>query len=424
MQRFISVKDYSFLPHEQIHDLQEKLFRELVAHCKQHSPFYSRLLGDCPADLKLEDIKALPTTSKDDLAKHNQDFIAVPPNQIADICFTSGTTGIPCKITYTRRDLERLAYNDAVGFKAAGMASDDIVLMTCTIDRCFIAGLAYYQGVVKLGAAAIRNGLNTMDSHAEIIKSTRPTAVVGVPSFIAKLGQFLATNGIDGSCIKHIVCIGEALRTREMSLTPLGELLEQFWPGAVFSTYASSEIATSFTECEQRHGGHPPVDLAVVEILDEQGNPLPPGSIGEVTVTTLQVEGMPLIRFRTGDIGFQLPEPCPCGRHSLRLGPILGRKAQMLKVRGTTLFPNAFFHILDEIPQVDNYYMEVRGDSLSDEIDLYVSLKEGTLESLRIQDKLHARNRIHARIHQVSPEQAQKKVFGTSRKPVRFFDLR
>ena len=163
----------------------------------------------------------------------------------------------------------------------------------------------------------------------------------------------------------------------------------------------------------------------MVEILDEEGNRVPDGEPGEVTVTPLQVTGMPLVRFRTGDVSFIIPEPCPCGRGTLRLGPILGRKAQMLKVRGTTLFPGAFFNVLDAIPGVIEYYMEVRGTALSDEITICVACREGeTPESLGVAEKLYGRTRIHVPVVAVDAAAARQRVFGTSRKPVRFFDLR
>ncbi|MBE6371189.1 MAG: phenylacetate--CoA ligase [Lentisphaerae bacterium] len=418
--------DQSFSSRDEVRRLQDRLLAEHLRYCRSHSPFYRKLFAAFPdRDYDFDSLQELPTTSKRDLAEHNDDFFAVPGSEISDICFTSGTTGTPCRIVYTASDLDRLAYNDACGYRAAGMLQGEKVLLTCTIDRCFIAGLAYYQGVVKFGAAAIRNGLNTLESHAEVISTLHPENIIGVPSFLAKLGQYLADNHIDGSCIRRLVCIGEPARNRKMELTPLGTKLEGFWPGALHSTYASSEIVTSFTECSARCGGHPPAGLAVVEILDEEGNRVPDGEPGEVTVTPLQVTGMPLVRFRTGDVSFIIPEPCSCGRGTLRLGPILGRKAQMLKVRGTTLFPGAFFNVLDAIPGVIEYYMEVRGTALSDEITICVACREGeTPESLGVAEKLYGRTRIHVPVVAVDAAAARQRVFGTSRKPVRFFDLR
>ena len=418
--------DISQLSGREIRQIQDRLLAEHIRYCRAHSPYYRRLLAKFPdREWNFDHLRELPVTTKADLAEHNDEFFAVPEREVADICFTSGTTGVPCRIVYTAGDLDRLAYNDACGYRAAGMRPGEKVLLTCTIDRCFIAGLAYYQGVVKLGATAIRNGLNSLASHAGIIASLKPEAIVGVPSFLAKLGAYLRDNRIDGSSIRNLICIGEPVRTRQLAPTPLGKVLDGFWPGAVHSTYASSEIVTSFTECSVRQGGHPPADLAVVEILDEAGNRVPDGEAGEVTVTPLQVSGMPLVRFRTGDISFIIPEPCPCGRGSIRLGPILGRKAQMLKVRGTTLFPNAFFHVLDGMPEIAEYYMEVSGAALSDEIRIFVAGADGVEPDVRqVAEKLYGRTRIHVPVIAVGGEEARKKVFGVSRKPVRFFDLR
>ena len=424
--RFDLKNDISLHSRAEIAAVQDRLLAQQIRYCRTHSPFYRKKFAGFPdRDYDFELLRELPTTAKSDIARHNDEFLTVPMREIADICFTSGTTGNPCRIFYTKGDLDRLAYNDACGYAAAGMTPEDKVLLTCTIDRCFIAGLAYYLGTVKLGAAAVRNGLNTISSHAEIIQSIRPSAIVGVPSFLVKLGQYLADNRIDGSCIRRLICIGEPIRTGSLKLTPLGEKLNQFWPDAVHSTYASSEIVTSFTECSARCGGHPPADLAVVEILDEEGNRVPDGEAGEVTVTPLQVAGMPLVRFRTGDVSFIIPEKCACGRGTVRLGPVLGRKAQMLKVRGTTLFPNAFFHVLDEIPEVAEYYMEVAGAALSDEITIYAACRNGcSPDRIRLADRLYSRTRIHVPVIAVSEEEARRRVFGVSRKPVRFFDLR
>ena len=405
---------------------QTRLLNEQLAYCRRNSPFYRRILADFPdKPLTLESLAELPTTSKADLALRNDEFTALPPDRISDICFTSGTTGRPCRICYSADDLVRLGCNDARGYLAAGMRPGDRVLLTCTIDRCFIAGLAYYSGVVQMGGAAIRNGLNTLESHAEIMASVHPDAIVGVPSFLAKLGAYLSENGCDCSSVRTLVCIGEPLRNRELALTPLGEKLERFFPGAAHSTYASSEIVTSFTECTARAGGHPPADLAVVEILGEDGAPLPPGEVGEVTVTPLQVTGMPLLRFRTGDISFQVPEErCRCGRNTFRLGPILGRKAQMLKMRGTTLFPSSFFTVLDGMAEIADYYMEVSGRALSDEVRIFVAPKDPRVTAEAVADRLYRRVRIHVPVELVDAAEAQRKIFGRSRKPVRFFDLR
>ncbi len=401
--------------------VQTELLNAHLDYCRLNSPFYAALPT---RKITLEELAALPTTTKNDLASRNDEFAAVAPGQLADICFTSGTTGRPCRIAYTAHDLERLAYNDAVGFHSAGIRPGDRVLLTCTLDRCFIAGLAYYSGCVKLGASAIRNGLNSLEAHAEVFRHLRPEAMVGVPSFLVKFGEYLRANGIDGGSIRTIVCIGEPLRTADLTLTPLGRRLEQVWPGCAYSTYASSEIATSFTECCGRAGGHAPADLAIVEILDEDGAVLPPGETGEVTVTPLGVTGMPLVRFRTGDLSYLITNKCVCGRNSVRLGPILGRKSQMLKIKGTTLFPNVFFSVLDELPEISEYFLTATGEALSDMVEVTVAGHGPELDLEHIGELLQAKTRIRVMVRQIGADEVKSKVFGRSRKATRFFDLR
>lgn len=424
ISRFDLNKDSAFLGTEEIGQLQTLLLRKHLKYCRKNSPYYRNLLRDFDfTGFQIRDLVKIPTTDKAILSGNNDMFIAVPEDEIRDISFTSGTTGASCRITYTDNDLDRLAYNDAVGFAGSGICSGDRVLLTCTLDRCFIAGLAYFSGVRKLGATAIRNGINSLESHADIIMRLKPGSIVGVPSFLRHLGIFLRENKIDSTCVKRLICIGEPLRDEKLKATSLSEQLLQVWSAQIFSTYASSEIVTSFTECSAQCGGHLPPDLAILEILDESGNPLPPGSIGEVTVTPLRVTGMPFIRFRTGDISFMIDSPCSCGRFSPRIGPILGRKAQMLKIKGTTLFPGTFFTVLDSAPEIAEYYLEASGDGLSDRIEIFVALNRGKRID-QLAKRIHAKSRLSVPIRELPMQSVREKVFSSSRKPVRFFDLR
>ncbi len=423
--RFDLNRDCAFLGAEDIRKLQTRLLRKHLKLCKKSSPYYRNLLEDFDfSGFQIDDLIKIPTSDKSILSQKNDMFIAVPEDEIRDICFTSGTTGTSCRIAYTESDLDRLAYNDAIGFAGSGIGHGDRVLLTCTLDRCFIAGLAYFMGVRKLGATAIRNGINSLESHADIIMRLKPSSIVGVPSFLRQLGFFLRDNKIDSNCVERLICIGEPLRDEKLQTASLGEQLLQVWSAQIFSTYASSEIVTSFTECSAQCGGHLPPDLAVLEILDESGNPLPPGAVGEVTVTPLQVTGMPLIRFRTGDISFMIDSPCRCGRFSPRIGPILGRKAQMLKIKGTTLFPGTFFTVLDSSPEIAEYYLEVSGDGLSDRVEIFVALKDRGMRLDQVAKRIQAKSRLSVPIREMPMEDVRKKVFSTSRKPVRFFDLR
>ncbi len=412
-----------------IRELQETLLMEHLRYLSSHSPYYGRVLRGVEIDsVNLNKLSCLPFTDKNAIEEYNDDFLAVPMSKVVDIVMSSGTTGKPTRIMYTEHDLKRLAYNEKISLASCGLMQDDVVLLTCTMDRCFIAGLAYYSGARGLGAAVIRNGISSMASHREIIQQMRPTAIVGVPTLLLKLGQFLKSQNIDPREIgvKRLVCIGEPIRDKDLSLLKIGEYLEAIWGAAVFSTYASSETITTFCECTSMRGGHLHPDLAIVEIVNDEGETLPHGDVGEVVVTPLSIEGMPLLRFKTGDVSFLIEGPCACGRNSLRLGPIMGRKKQMIKCRGTTLYPNAIHSVLDEIGEISEYYLEVTNDfDLSDQVRIYVSLKDDSCSAETIMDKLQAHLRIRPEVIIASEESIRKEVCAeNSRKLIRFKDRR
>jgi phenylacetate-CoA ligase len=424
MNKFIYSREKEFAPLSAIRVMQEKLLTEHLRYCLSHSPYYRKILSgkDLNAD-SFSILNSLPTTDKNILAKNPDGFTAVANSEVQDIVFSSGTTGKPLPIVYTREDLERLAYNELKSFLGCGMNKEDRVLLTCTIDRCFVAGLAYFEGVRAVGAATIRNGLNTLESHTEIIRQLNPTAVVGVPSFLKRLGMHLKKMHIFPESVRMLICIGEPVRNQELTLNPLGENLEQLWGAKVFSTYASSEVVTSFCECEAGCGGHLHPDLAILEILDDNGNSLPPLEAGEVTITPLQMRGMPLLRFRTGDISFRIETPCPCGRNSMRLGPILGRKQQMMKISGTTFYPQAVFTALESMNGIIDYYLlAYQKNGFNHNAEVHVAISDEKQDSATIARQLAAITRIKLKVVIEPIETIHGKIFSmNSRKPVRFF---
>jgi phenylacetate-CoA ligase len=401
----------AFEPRETIRQQQELLLAKHLQQCAQ-SRFYAKALskwaGSKRKRISLETLQDFPLTSKADLERDNPAFLAVDLKRIRDIVQSSGTTGLPTQMMYTAHDLARLAYNEAVCFKGCGMKSADRVLLTCTMDRCFVAGYAYCLGSQAVGAATIRSGLNLVEGHASVIALMQPTFIVGVPGFLRKLGRHLHERGAAPKGIRGLICIGEPLRDMWMKPTALTIELEQLWGAPAFSTYSSSEIITSFCECKAQQGGHAAPDLGIVEILDKKGRPLPNGEAGEIVVTPLGIEGMPLLRFRTGDIGYLLEEPCSCGRQTPRLGPILGRCAQMLKVKGT------------------EYLLRTTSKEGADALHVEVSLAKDT-PALRqkLEAALLARLRVRVDFTVVDEAAIRKQVYlPQSRKPVRFFDLR
>jgi phenylacetate-CoA ligase len=423
---------FEFSRAHEIRELQESRLNSHLEYVAAHSPFYQAMFREHGIDastITLDSLSAIPFTDKTMLGEQNDDFLAAPMSQIVDIVLSSGTTGRSTKVMYTENDLRRLAYNEEISFASCGLNRDDVVLLTCTIDRCFIAGLAYFSGVRSLGAAAIRNGLSSVESHMEIIRRLKPTVLVGVPTFLLKLGRFLQQEGSDPAAtgVKKLICIGEPIRNRNLAFLKVGEALEHIWGARIYSTYASSETITSFCECTAQQGGHLHPDLAVVEIVNDAGVVLPHGEIGEVVVTPLAIEGMPLVRFKTGDISFLLDEPCQCGRNSLRLGPILGRKNQMIKLRGTTLYPNSISAVLDSLHGISEYYIAAStDDDLSDVIRIYVAVGNDACFSAEvIMDKLQSHLRVRPEVIVTSEEHIKSKVYaGNPRKLIRFIDER
>jgi len=430
MKDLFLYKNIEFLAPQKIKTAQNLLLKEHLGHCQKNSPYYRRIFKNKlkVSKINLDNLATLGFTDKGEIEKYNDDFLAIPAKKVVELVLSSGTCGVPTKIANSEGDLKRLAYNEKQSFGACGFTDQDTVLLTCTLDRCFIAGLAYYSGIRALGATAIRNGLNSLESHRELIQRLKPTALVGVPSFLRKLGLYLNAQGIAAgkSGIKKIVCIGEPLRDKNLKFLKVGQDLEKIFQAKAYSTYSTTEIVSTFCECTAQSGGHLHPDLAIVEIVDPQGRSLPYGETGEVVVTPLRIEAMPLIRFKTGDISFLIDKPCSCGRNSLRLGPILGRKKQMMKVQGTTFYPQAIYSCLEQIPGVNEYYVSVSSlGALSDNLEIYVSVDDPNCTKTEIQEKLQARLRVKPEVFICDEELIKEKVYTAgARKPVRFMDKR
>ena len=413
--------------------MQERKLQELLLYLSNNSPFYQELFAEHSIDIAaiktLTDLTKLPTTEKDDLQKRNNDFLCVPASEIVEYTSTSGTLGSPVTIALTENDLVRLAFNEYNSFLCADGSKDDIYQLMLTLDRQFMAGIAYYSGIRKIGAGIIRLGPGVPSLQWETIERLKPTAIVAVPSFILKLIAFAKQNGIDinSTSVKKAICIGENIRNTDFSLNTLGKKITEAWDIKLYSTYASTEMQTAFTECRQGKGGHYQPELVIVELLDESNEPVGPGTPGEVTITTLGVEGMPLLRYKTGDICMYSDDPCACGRTTLRLSPLMGRKKQMIKFKGTTLYPPALFDLLNEREEILDFVVEVYSDEIGlDQVLLYVVPADTSEEcDHSIRAYLQARLRVSPQIKYVTSEEIQKMQFNeVTRKPIKFIDKR
>ncbi|WP_138481785.1 phenylacetate--CoA ligase family protein [Dyadobacter bucti] len=362
--------------------LQGEKLRQLLRYVSANSPYYQKVFRETGIDIASiqspEDLKRLPFTTKDDLAGFNDDFLCVPKNRITDFVTTSGTLSDPVAFYLTDADVERLAENESESFRCSGGSEEDIYQLMTTIDRRFMAGLAYWMGARKMGAGMIRVGPGAPYLQWESIQRFSPTVIIAIPSFIPRLIDYAVANGIDykASNIKSIICIGEPIRNPDFSLNELGKRITSDWDVKLYSTYASTEMGAAFTECIEGKGGHLNPGLLILEVVDEEGNVVSEGELGEVVVTTLGVEGMPLLRYKTGDLCHVYYSPCACGRRSTRLGPVVGRKQQMIKFKGTTIFPPALFDILDMVKEIELYQVVVSKNEFgNDEITILLPLQ-------------------------------------------------
>lgn len=429
----MSLLDITFQPASAFKKLQEEKLQQLLVYVSQYSPFYKKLFSDHNINISsiktIEDLGILPATTKEDLQLNNDAFICVPPGKIIEYTSTSGTLGSPVTVALTESDLERLAYNEYNSFVTTGGHMGDIYQLMLTLDRQFMAGIAYYSGIRKMGGSIIRLGPGVPSLQWETILRLKPTVIVAVPSFILKLVQFAKEHNInlEATSVKKAICIGENIRNQDCTLNILGKKITESWNIQLYSTYASTEMQTAFTECSAGKGGHNRPELLITELLDENNKPVSANVPGEVTVTTLGVEGMPLIRYKTGDICMYFDEPCSCGRNSLRLSPILGRKKQMIKFKGTTLYPSAIFDMLNDMKEVQDYVVEVQSNEVGlDEVVIYLVTADNTTENdHKIRAYLQARLRVSPFIKYISAEEIKRMQFPeVSRKAIKFIDRR
>lgn len=426
-------REIAFQSTADIEGIQEGLLQEQLDYLAGHSPFYQHLFAkhgiDVSAVKKLADLELLPTTCKDDLQLYNDDFLCVPQEEIIDYCTTSGTLGTPVTFGLTDKDLDRLARNEMQSFVTAGVKRGDRVQLMTTMDRRFMAGLAYFLGLRKLGAGVIRVGSGIPEMQWDSILKYKPSYLIAVPSFLLKLIEYAEQHGIDyANCsVKAVICIGEALRDKDLNNTILTERILAKWKVKLHSTYASTEMGAAFTECDHFKGGHVQADLIITEILDEEGRVVADGESGELVITTLGVEGLPLLRFKTGDIVRKYVEPCACGRNSYRIGPVEGRKQHMVKYKGTTLYPPAMHDLLAGFPEILLHQIELFHNEIgTDEIIIRLVSANQTDEFVStIKDHFRAKLRVAPKIELCVMEVLQLSVFNPlSRKPITFVDNR
>jgi phenylacetate-CoA ligase len=219
--------------------------------------------------------------------------------------------------------------------------------------------------------------------------------------------------------VKKTICIGEPVRDQTFTLNSSGNAIESAWGAKAYSTFGVTELANSLCECGAGQGGHLHDKQLHIEILDDAGNPLPDGQVGEVVATTFGVEAMPLIRYRTGDCAAIFREPCKCGRRTPRIGPILGRKNQKLKFKGVSLFPSMLQTVLEAADDVENFVIVARAEStLCDSIEILVqggasvaTLREAFQAHAKISPKIRTATLAEIEALQMPPQARKRRLF-------------
>lgn len=411
---------------------QAALFSKQLRYTLEHSTYYQKLFareGLDYRDMTIADLHKIPLTNKEAIQGNEEDFLCVHRNAITEYVTTSGTTGEPVTFMLSEKDLQRLARNEELSLRCADGKIDDVYQIMVTQDKRFMAGLAYALGARKLGAGVIRTGVASVEFQLDTILRMKPTAIIAVPSFVVKLIDYARDRGIDlnQTSVRKAILIGEPIRDIHFQWNALGQRIRDQWSIDLFSTYASTEMSTAFTECVAGQGGHLPEELIIAEVVDNEGNPVPEGVPGELVVTPLGLEAMPLLRFRTGDICRYFKAPCSCGRTSLRLGPVEGRLQQMIKLKGTSLYPPAIYNILNSMPEISQYLITLTSNeySLDDVIVEYCcdSNDNKLNEKLRSQFKSHLR--VVPKLVPVTADWIKKKTADPlSRKAITLIDER
>ena len=417
---------WEFLSVDEIAAKTLRALRNHIKHVKDVSPYYKEVFGDVAAEeiKSTDDFSRLPFTGRSALGEQAAKFVSVGAPEIVETVATGGATGKPIFCPLTKNDLDRLAFSEALSFHSVGLSAEDRVLLLVGMDRWSLAGIGYYRGLSLIGANTGRAGLVTHDLCKQYIEAFKPTALVGTPSFLRRMALDMMKAGFNAqeSSIAKLICVGESLKNQALEMNSLGKKLQELWGAKAYASYTITELADSFCECAEQRGGHTHPELIYSEIIDEHGHAVADGTPGELVATSLGVEGIPLVRYRTGDITFKLPGTCSCGRNSVRIGPILGRTSEMIKVKGAVVFPLTITNALDAIDEINDYIIIIESDDgLSDRVSIHVAAHPSAVEKIASHVRSVAHVNFPILISNISTIQSMR---GASRRHVRIVDWR
>ena len=418
---------------KKIEDIQLERLRHMACKAYENVPFYKKRFDESgikPEMIKsLSDLKNLPFTTKEDL-RDNYPFglFAEPMKNVVRLHASSGTTGKPVVAGYTKGDIE--VWSEAIAriVTAGGIDENDVVQISFGYGL-FTGGFGLHYGIEKVGATIVPMSSGNTQKQLMLMQDFGTTALVATPSYAMYLSAMIKEKGIprDNFKLKYGFFGSEAMSEK------MREKLEDSMGILVTSNYGLTEVMGPGVsgECIYKCGEHINEDMFIVEIIDPKtGEVLPYGESGEVVITTLTKEAMPVLRYRTRDISYIIPEPCTCGRTSYRLAPIQGRTDDMLKIKGVNLFPSEIESVVLEFPQVSpNYQLILRRENMLDTLEIVVELVDGSLlerfseiEKLEneMKERLHSVLGLRAKLRLAEPKSIER----TTGKAKRIIDLR
>ena len=390
------------MPREQMRELQGKRLCKLVQYVYHNVPFYRHKMQEMdltPDDIReIEDITKLPFTTKQDLRdNYPYGLMAAPLSEVVRVHASSGTTGNPTIVGYTRRDLSIWSEVMSRCLSAYGVTRDDTFSVSYGYGL-FTGGLGAHYGVENLGATVIPASTGNTEKHVRLIRDLHITGIACTPSYALYLAEVVERMGIRKEEL--------GLRIGAFGAEPWTENMRQEIQSRLglkgYNIYGLSEImgpGVSY-ECQEQYGSHINEDHFYPEIIDPvMCQNLPYGTQGELVFTTLTKEGMPLLRYRTKDLTSLIADPCPCGRTSVRMTPIMGRSDDMLIIRGINVFPSQVESVILGMKEFEPQYLlvvdrknnldtlevqvEVRRDFFSDDIGSMLKLKKTLSDRLK-----------------------------------------
>lgn len=418
---------------EQTKEIQLAKLQKTVKRVYENVPMYrGRLdkIGLTPDKVNsLDVLRHVPFTTKQDLREHYPfGLFAAPMDDIVRIHGSSGTTGKPTIVSYTKRDLDMWSECMARIITMAGGCKSDIVQIAFGYGL-FTGAFGLHQGMEKIGATVVPMSSGNTEKQLMLMQDFGTTVLIATPSYALYMTEVMQEMGIKKEDLKlKAALVGAEGSTLEMRM----ELARRFGID-VTENYGMSELVGPGVsgECLEHSGLHINDDMFIAEIIDpETGEVLPVGEEGELVITTIDKEAFPLLRYRTRDITRLIPEPCKCGRTTMRMEAVKGRSDDMLIIKGVNVFPTQVESVIVTIPEVSpNYQLVVDKKGFTDMLQINVELVDGSLldsfgalEKLEkdIRHKLHTVLGLEAKINLMSPKSIER----STGKAKRVIDLR